>query len=165
MAAVTICSDFGAQKNKVCHCFHCFPIYFPWGNGTRCHDLIYPQMFFQLMKKCIKWIFKICIRYFSDLVVQLLSHVQFFVTSWAAAHQASFVLYYLLEFAQTHVHWVSDAIQPSHLLLPLLLLSSIFCSIRVFSNESTLCIRWPSIGTSASALFFQWIFRVDFLLD
>ena len=27
MAAVTICSDFGAQKNKVCHCFHCFPIY------------------------------------------------------------------------------------------------------------------------------------------
>ena len=29
MAAVTICSDFGAPKNKVCHCFHCFPIYFP----------------------------------------------------------------------------------------------------------------------------------------
>ena len=29
MAAVTICSDFGAQENKVCHCFHCFPIYLP----------------------------------------------------------------------------------------------------------------------------------------
>ena len=29
MAAVTICSDFGAPKNKVCHCFHCFPIYLP----------------------------------------------------------------------------------------------------------------------------------------
>ena len=29
MAVVTICSDFGAPKNKVCHCFHCFPIYFP----------------------------------------------------------------------------------------------------------------------------------------
>ena len=27
MAAVTICSDFGGQENKVCHCFHCFPIY------------------------------------------------------------------------------------------------------------------------------------------
>ena len=39
MAAITICSDFGAQKNKVWHCFHCFPIYFPWSNGTRCHDL------------------------------------------------------------------------------------------------------------------------------
>ena len=27
---ITICSDFGVQKNKVWHCFHCFPIYFPW---------------------------------------------------------------------------------------------------------------------------------------
>ena len=47
------------------------------------------------------------------------------------------------ESTQTHVHWVSDAIQPSHLLLPLLLLPSIFPSIRVFSNESALRIRWP----------------------
>ena len=39
MAAVTICSDFGAPKNKVWHCFHCFPIYFPWSDGTGCHDL------------------------------------------------------------------------------------------------------------------------------
>ena len=39
MAAVTICSDFGAPKNKVCHCFYCFPIYLPWSDGTRCHDL------------------------------------------------------------------------------------------------------------------------------
>ena len=30
MAALTICSDFGAQENKICHCFHFFPIYFPW---------------------------------------------------------------------------------------------------------------------------------------
>ena len=36
---LTICSDFGAQKNKVCHCFHCFPIYLPWSDGTGCHDL------------------------------------------------------------------------------------------------------------------------------
>ena len=33
------CSDFGAQENKVCHCFHCFPIYLPWSDGTGCHDL------------------------------------------------------------------------------------------------------------------------------
>ena len=39
MVAITICSDFGAQKNKVWHCFHCFPIYLPWSDGTRCHDL------------------------------------------------------------------------------------------------------------------------------
>ena len=39
MAAVTVCSDFGAQENKVCLCFHCFLIYLPWSDGTRCHDL------------------------------------------------------------------------------------------------------------------------------
>ena len=40
------------------------------------------------------------------------------------------------EFTQTHVHRVGDAIQPSHLCHPLLLLPSIFTSIRVFANES-----------------------------
>ena len=49
----------------------------------------------------------------------------------------------LSEFIQTHVHWIGDAIQPSHPLSFLLLLPSIFPSIRVFSHESALCIRWP----------------------
>ena len=48
MAAVTICSDFGAQENKVCHCFHCFPIYFPWSGGTRCLDLRFLMLSFKL---------------------------------------------------------------------------------------------------------------------
>ena len=39
MAAVTICSDFGASKSKVSHCFHCFPISLPWSDGTGCYDL------------------------------------------------------------------------------------------------------------------------------
>ena len=38
IAAVTINSDLGAPKNKVCHCFHLFPIYLPWSDGTRCHN-------------------------------------------------------------------------------------------------------------------------------
>ena len=49
----------------------------------------------------------------------------------------------LPEFTQTHVHWVSDAIQPSHPLSSRLLLHSIFPSIRVFPNESALHMRWP----------------------
>ena len=53
------------------------------------------------------------------------------------------VLHHLPELAQTHVHWVSDAIQPSHLCCPLLLLPSVFPSIKVFSIELDLCIRWP----------------------
>ena len=49
----------------------------------------------------------------------------------------------LPEFTQTHVHWVSDAIQPSHPCHPLLLMTPIPPSIRVFSNESTFLMKWP----------------------
>ena len=49
----------------------------------------------------------------------------------------------LPEFTQTHVHQVGDAIQPPHPLSSPSLLPSIFPSIRVFSNESVLRIRWP----------------------
>ena len=53
------------------------------------------------------------------------------------------VLHHLLELAQTHVHWVGDAIQSSYPLSPLLLLPWTFPSIRVFSNELAVCITWP----------------------
>ena len=52
-------------------------------------------------------------------------------------------LHQLPEFAQTHDHRVDDAIQPSHPLSSLLLLPSFFPSIKVFSSESALHIRWP----------------------
>ena len=55
--------------------------------------------------------------YWRIVAVQLLSHVQLFVTPWTAAHQAS-LSSTVLEFAQTHVYWVGDAFQPSHPLLP-----------------------------------------------
>ena len=46
MAAVTVCSDFRAPPNKVCHCFHFFPIYLPWHDGTRSHDLCFLMLSF-----------------------------------------------------------------------------------------------------------------------
>ena len=59
----------------------------------------------------------------------------------------------LLEFTQAHVHWTSDAIQPSHPLSSSSPPAFIFPNIRVFSNESVLHIRWPkfwSFGFSIS---------------
>ena len=47
MAALTICSDFGAQTNKVWHCFHCFPIYFPWSDGTGCIIVVFWMLSFK----------------------------------------------------------------------------------------------------------------------
>ena len=71
------------------------------------------------------------------------------------------------ELTQTHVHRLGDAIQPCHLLLPLLLPPSIFPSIRVFSNELVLLIRWPnywSFSISPSNEYSRVIsFRMDWL--
>ena len=53
------------------------------------------------------------------------------------------VHHHLLKLAQSHVHQVTDAFQTSHLCCSLFLLPSVFPSIRVFSNESVLHIRWP----------------------
>ena len=47
MAAVIICSDFGAQEKQICHCFHCFPFYLPWNEGTGCHDLSFWMLSFK----------------------------------------------------------------------------------------------------------------------
>ena len=75
--------------------------------------------------------------------VQSLSHVQLFATPWTAAHQASLTItnsQSLLKLMSTESVMLSN-----HLILchPLLLPPSIFTSIRVFSNESALHIRWP----------------------
>ena len=79
------------------------------------------------------------------------------------------VLHQLLEPTQTHVHWVSDAIQPSHPLSSPFLPPSILPSVRVFSNELVLPIRWPkfwsfSFSISPSNEYSGLIsFRMDWL--
>ena len=77
-----------------------------------------------------------------NIQVQSLNRVWLFATQWIAAPGLP-VHDQLPEFTQTHIHWISDAIQPSHPLSPILLLPPIPLSIRVFSNESTLPMRWP----------------------
>ena len=75
--------------------------------------------------------------------VQSLSHVQFFVTPWTVAHEAS------LSTGNTQsllkLMSIDSVMSSNHFILchPLLFLPSIFPSIRVFSDESVLCIRWP----------------------
>ena len=84
---------------------------------------------------------EVSLGYFS--AVQSLSHVSLFATPWTTARQASLSITNsrsLLKLMST------ESVMPSdHLILchPLLLLPSIFPSIRVFSKESVLCIRWP----------------------
>ena len=77
------------------------------------------------------------------VVVQLLSHVQLFVTPWTTAHQAS--LSFTISWSLLKLMFTESVMPPKHLILchPLLLPPSICPSIRVFSSESALHIRWP----------------------
>ena len=74
------------------------------------------------------------------------------------------VLHQVLEFAQTHVYWVSDAIQPP---CPLLSPSpaSIFPSIRVFPSESALCIRWPKYWSFSISPSNEYSWLISFRMD
>ena len=69
--------------------------------------------------------------------------VQLFETPWTAAHQAS--LYFTISWGLLKLMSIESVMPSNHLILchPLLLPPSIFPSIRVFSSESVLCIRWP----------------------
>ena len=101
--------------------------------------------------------------------VQWLSHVQLFVTPWTAAHQASLSI----TNSQSLLKLMSiKSVMPSNHLIfchPLLLLPSVFPSMRVFSKESDLCISWPkywsfSFSISPSNEYSGLIsFRMDWL--
>ena len=71
----------------------------------------------------------------------------------------------LPEFTQTHVHWVGDAIQPSHPLSSPSPPAFNLSQHRGFSNESVLHLRWPKywLEFQLQHQSFQWIFRTDFL--
>ena len=80
---------------------------------------------------------------FSQAVVQLISHVPLFATPWTEARQAS--LSYTISWSQLRQIFIELVMPSNHLVLycPLFLLPSMFPSIKVFSNESALRIRWP----------------------
>jgi len=81
-------------------------------------------------------------------VFQSLSHVQLFVTPWTATRQIS--LSFTISWSLLQLMSTESVMSSNHLILchPLLLLPSVFPSIKVFSNDSTLHIRWPCLESS-----------------
>ena len=99
------------------------------------------------------------------IVVQSLSHVQLFVTQWTAAWQASLyvtIFRSLLKFLSIELVILSN-----HLILccPLLLLPSIFPSIRIFSIRSSLHQLAKVLELQLQQQSFQWLVRADFLKE
>ena len=92
-------------------------------------------------------------------VVQLLSRIWLFATPWNCSMPGFPGLHTLLEFAQIHVHWVGDAIQLSHPVMPFSSCPLSFSASESFPVSQLFTSGGQSIGASASA--FQWILRVD----
>ena len=103
--------------------------------------------------------------YYQSSSVQSLSHIRLFETPWTAAHQASQSITNSRSIPKPM--YVETVMPSNHLILcrPLLLLPSIFPSIRIFSNESALHIRWPEYWCLSFSQSFQWTARTDLLLD
>ena len=98
------------------------------------------------------------------VAVQSLSHVQLFATQWTAACQAS--LSFTISWGLLRLMSIESMMPSYHFTLchPLLLLS-IFPSIRIFSNESALCIRWPKYWSFSISPYNEYLGLISFRID
>ena len=119
MAAVTICSDFGAQENKVCQCFHFFPIYLPWSDGTGCHDLSFSNVEFQanfvillfyFHLAVLQFLFAFCHRVVSSVYLRLLIFLPAILIPACASPSLAFHMMYSAQ----KLNKQDDNIQPWH---------------------------------------------------
>ena len=95
----------------------------------------------------------------------LFSYTQLFVTPWAATHQAS--LSFTISWSLLKLMSIKSVMPSNHLILchPLLLLPSIFPSIRVFSNESAIHIRWPKYWNFSFSLSNKYSGLISFKIN
>ena len=132
-----------APKNKVSHCFHCFPIYLPWSYGTRCHNLSflnpsYKPTFsfssFTFIKRLFSSSLPSAIQFSS---VQSRSRVWLFATPWITARQASLSI--TNSRSSLRLMSIESVMPSSHLILccPLLLLPPIPPSISLFQRVNS----------------------------
>ena len=115
------------------------------GSPKLCQNLPQAWLWAPSVDLTITGYLPLCFCFYSriNLFVQLLRHVQFFATPWTAARQAS--LFFTISWSLVKLMPIESVMPSNHPILchPLLLSPSVFPSVRVFSSESTLCIRWP----------------------
>ena len=141
MVAVTICSDFGAPKNKVCHYFHCFPIYLKWSDGTKCHDLSFLMLSF---KPTFSLSFTSIMRLFSSSSLSAISVVSsaylkvlIFVPAFLIPACASSSPAFHMMYSAYKLNKQGDNIQPSHTPFPIWNQSVVPCMVLTL-------VSWPA---------------------
>ena len=148
VAAVTICSNFGAPENKVCHCFHCFPIYLPWSDGTGCHNLHFLNVEFQasfftssfnFIKRLFSFSLLSAISAVSSAYVMLLIFLPaILIPSCASSSPAFHIMYFVY-----YLNKQGDNIQPWHTPFLIFNQSIVPCPFLVFTS-------WPAYRSEES---------------
>ena len=160
MAAVTICSDFGApnKSNKVCHHFHYFSTYLPWSDGTRCLILVFWMLTFKPTFSLSSFTF--IKRLFSSSSISsirvvlsaylklLICHLAILIPAYASSNPA-----FLMMYSEYKLNKQSDNIQPWH--TPFLIWNQSVVPCPVLTVTSWLAyiflrrqVRWSGIPIS-----------------
>ena len=149
MAAVAICSDLGAQENKIIHCFHFFPIHLPWSDGTWCHDLCFLMLSFKpafalssftLIKRLFNSFSLSATRGVSSAYLSLLIFLPAILSPACDPSSLAFCMTY----SACKLNKESDSIQPCHIPFP-----SNFSHVQFFVTLLTVaCQALLSMGFS-----------------
>ena len=147
MAAVTIFSDFGAWENKVCHCFLCFPIYLPWSDGTRCHDLSFSS--FTFIKRLFSSSSLSAISVMSPAYLRLLTFLPAILIPACASSSPALLMMY----SSCNLNKQGDNIQPWHTPFPIWNQSVVPCPILTVASWPAYSflrrqVRWSDIPIS-----------------
>ena len=149
---------FGTQKSKVCHCFHCFPIYFLWSDGTRCHDLSFSecwalsQLFHSPLFTFIKRLFSSslsAIRVVSSAYLRLLIFLPTILIPACASSSPAFLVMY----STYKLNKQGDNIQPLRTPFPIWNQSVVPCPVLTVASWPTYRflkrqVRWSGIPIS-----------------
>jgi len=160
MAEVTICSNFGAPQNKVSHCFHSFPIYLSWSDGTRCRDLSFlnVEVFSLSSLTFIKRLFSSsslsAIRVVSSAYLRLLIFLPAFLIPACASSSPVFLMMY----SAYKLNKQGDNIQPWCTPFPIWNQSVVPCPVLTDASWPTYRflkrqVRWSGIPISFSLLW------------
>ena len=143
MAAVTVCSVFWAQENKICHCFHFFPIYLPWSDGNGCAMILilwmlsfksaFKHSFFTLIKRLFNSSLLSAIRVVSFAYLRLL----IFLPAILIPACNSCRLAFLRMYSAYKLNKQGDNIQPWHTHFPVLSQSVVSCPVLTAAS-------WPA---------------------
>ena len=137
-----MCSDFGAQKNKVSHCFHCFPIYLPWSDCTGCYDLsllkveVYDSFFallFHFQQEALLFLFAFCHKCGSSAYPRLLIFLPDILIPACASSSPAFLMMY----SAYKLNKQGDNIQPWHTPFPIWNQSVVPCTVLTVAS-------WPA---------------------